>query len=409
MAPLIIPPFLSSPAPSVGSPTEPIITEKPKKLWEKVIDKPTLLDSSLQLMAFLPAIHKSVASDGHENIFDGCEGLERGDSCGLCVHVGWDRFYRDGGKEKQRGGGREGGSEGRIQGGRESTREGSSRGSREGERNGEVERGHEEDGVCVVLDGVLSKSECESLIQQTEKLGYSFWDSTSDKPESDFRSANTIEVMQQELADIIWSRVRDHVVPEVTIGGEEKDGRWELELEGTWQPIGINPNLLFARYTEGGHFGPHSDGCTVVDINTRSLYPVVLYLNTPLVGGETLVLDDQQKCREIRKDQKGRYHCDDSSLVIYSTEAKAGRLLSFYYTQMHEGAPVGDGSLKYIIRTDVMYQRKIPILTSVSDKEAFQLWLAAQERSEKGELDEALVMFKRAFRLSDGLKDLLRM
>ena len=42
-----------------------------------------------------------------------------------------------------------------------------------------------------------------------------------------------------------------------------------LIMIGEWEAVGINPNLLFGRYKSGGHFAPHTDGCTVIDFNYR--------------------------------------------------------------------------------------------------------------------------------------------
>ena len=56
-------------------------------------------------------------------------------------------------------------------------------------------------------------------------------------------------------------------------------------FEGTWKAVGVNEHLLFARYTDGGHFSPHTDGYTIVDFNKRSLYTLLLYLNDCQEGG----------------------------------------------------------------------------------------------------------------------------
>ena len=43
--------------------------------------------------------------------------------------------------------------------------------------------------------------------------------------------------------------------------------------------VGLNPNMLFNRYHPSGHFSPHTDGYTIVDFNTRSMYSALFYLN----------------------------------------------------------------------------------------------------------------------------------
>lgn len=46
--------------------------------------------------------------------------------------------------------------------------------------------------------------------------------------------------------------------------------------------------LGLCRYTGGENFGPHTDGCTINDFNCRSLWPMVIYLNTPQSKPQTL-------------------------------------------------------------------------------------------------------------------------
>jgi hypothetical protein len=100
-----------------------------------------------------------------------------------------------------------------------------------------------------------------------------------------FRNADTVEVTCPEVAAALWRRVGAHVAPVVTLA--RGDDACERGLEGTWRACGVNPVLLFTRYTPGGHFSPHTDGNTVVDLNTRSLRSMLVYLNDCADGGET--------------------------------------------------------------------------------------------------------------------------
>uniref|UniRef100_A0A0G4I068 Fe2OG dioxygenase domain-containing protein n=1 Tax=Chromera velia CCMP2878 TaxID=1169474 RepID=A0A0G4I068_9ALVE len=255
------------------------------------------------------------------------------------------------------------------------------------------------------LEGVLTPEECEFLRRRTDEIGYSFWDE-SEGAQSDFRSAWTIEVTHQKLADAVWRRVRASVPSSIVIGDEESDPRWERELEGEWEAVGVNPVLLFARYRDGGHFGPHSDGCTVIDVNHRSLFPFLIYLNTPEEGGETAVLHNEQRDVPIPKDAEGRYTAEEK-FVYARVRAQEGRGLVFFHTQMHEGVPVAKGSEKYIIRTDIMYRRKVPILAAPKDKEAYALWQEAQLMAEQGHAKEAAVLFRKCVKTSRDVADFL--
>ncbi|KAL8447083.1 hypothetical protein Emed_004607 [Eimeria media] len=269
---------------------------------------------------------------------------------------------------------------------------------------------------CFELKGVLSESECSRLVEAAEARGFEYWGketngshgdssnntdkSMSPKVNNSYRSAHTLEMEHPDLAELIWQRVKDAVVQEVYFS--EEDERFERDLQGGWRACGVNSTLLFARYTSGENFGPHTDGCVIRDFNCRSLWPMVVYLNTPEGGGETTVITEAQKGKPFLMDEGGRYTADPR-FVVHNCVPKTGNALLFYHTQMHEGRPVAEKSVKYIIRTDIMYERKEPLFTSPADKEAFALWQEAQLLAEKGETDAAAVLFRRMTKVSPPL------
>jgi hypothetical protein len=255
----------------------------------------------------------------------------------------------------------------------------------------------------LVFDSLLTPEECRFLINRVESIGLDFWDPTGSSDHA-FRRAFTLEVNHQALADLIWSRVKDSVIATVGIYPEDAN-RYEIDIEGDWHPVGINPRLLFSRYLDGGHFAPHTDGYTVVDVNERSLFTCVIYLNDCPIGGETRLYDNLQAEQSMTKDEHGRL-VGNPDLVLHSVKPVTGRMLAFYHTQVHEGAAA---SCKYIIRTDVMYRRTKPICTEPEDEEAFRLYLEGQRLSENGDQEAAMQTFRRAFKLSDNIRRLYRM
>ena len=255
----------------------------------------------------------------------------------------------------------------------------------------------------LLFESLLSAEECQYLIHRVESIGLDFWDPAA-TPDHGFRRAYTLEVNHEELAAFIWTRVKDLVVARVGIYPEDVN-RHEIDIEGEWMPVGINPRLLFSRYLDGGHFAPHTDGYTVIDVNERSLFTCIIYLNDCPVGGETRLYDNQQAETAMDKDSQGRL-IGNPAFVLHSVKPVTGRMLVFYHTQVHEGAAA---SCKYIVRTDVMYRRVVPICTEPQDREAFQLYLEAQRLSEAGDQHQAMLTFRRAFKLSDNIRTLYRM
>eukprot|EP00929_Paragymnodinium_shiwhaense_P047980 TRINITY_DN24325_c0_g1_i1.p1 TRINITY_DN24325_c0_g1~~TRINITY_DN24325_c0_g1_i1.p1 ORF type:complete len:400 (+),score=98.96 TRINITY_DN24325_c0_g1_i1:88-1287(+) len=253
-----------------------------------------------------------------------------------------------------------------------------------------------------VLDGVLTPEECEVLIKQCDGL-WSFWDN-SDKPRVDFRNAHTIEVTHHALAERIWQRIAHLVSPSITIDDED-DPRFEVDIEGTWQPYSVNQTSLFARYTNGGHFAPHTDGTTVVDFNRRTFYTCVLYLNYSPWGGHTRIYRDEQISLPLVKDEEGRLTGDPAN-VLEAVQPAPGRMLVFYHRLMHEGVPAAS---KYIIRSDLFYHRTPELCTAPEDVEAFRLYEKAQLLAENGDCEGARKAFERCFKMSKALAKVYRM
>jgi len=259
---------------------------------------------------------------------------------------------------------------------------------------------------CIVLDGVLSEDECAYLVQVTEEMGYTFWDSRPDR-KTEFRNADTIEVKQPELAANLWKRVQEALSDSVEITDDQDHPRWQRDLEGVWDPIGTNNHVLFARYRSGGHFAPHTDGFSVVSCDERSMYSAVLYLNSCSEGGGTRFYADEAR-EQLVKDDQGRY-TGREDLVRLTVEPIVGRLCVFFHNIVHEGVPVGPSAEKYIIRSDIMYRRRAPICKTDKDRQAFDLYQEAQEKSTDGQIEEAMAMFRRAFKLSPALADVYGM
>lgn len=268
----------------------------------------------------------------------------------------------------------------------------------------------------LVLDDVLSARECAYLVRSSEQdMSYSFWDSKGERAEAkSFRDADTVETRAPALAALLWRRAGPWLrAPVEVAAGDDGSARWQRDLAGRWLPVGTNEDVLFARYRPGGHFAPHTDGYSVVDCDHRSMYSIVLFLNTCASGGGTRFYSDAAR-DELAKDAHGRYTAR-ADLVLHTVESAAGRMVVFFHNILHEGVPVGAGAgagagaEKYIIRSDVMYEREEPVCKTPRDREAFQLYQDAQEQSVAGDTDAAMHMFRRAFKLSPALAEVYGM
>ena len=256
-----------------------------------------------------------------------------------------------------------------------------------------------------VARDVLTATECERLVDAARRSGrLSFWHEDAEaRNRKSFRNADTVEVMSKTIAEALWARLKPHVTPEITIEEDETHG---AGARGRWVARGVNEHLLFNRYSGRGHFSPHTDGATIEDFNTRSFYSVLVYLNDCARGGETSMFappSDFEPSKFVR-DEDDRYRWPDEWIADAAPCAR-GTALVFRQDIPHEGAPVGEGAVKFIIRTDVMYAREPPAFADAVGAEAYALHKRAVDAETSGDAMEAMRLFRHCRRLCPAYAD----
>jgi hypothetical protein len=221
---------------------------------------------------------------------------------------------------------------------------------------------------AVVLDHVLSPSECAQLLQLAEA---SVMDEDKQEDGSSWRAALVnigggfeVEIPHyrkseriiwdnQEIVDRLWARLV--TVPEIQ---EELSTLRGFAVRASMQTVThdfyrVNKRLRFLKYTPGQFFKPHCDGAygetTPEGYEVQTYMTVHLYLNdsqqvigpsADLVGGATSFLS-----------------YDESRKI--DVDPKAGRVLIFQHSRLrHSGDDVKAGT-KYTVRTDIMYRKRL--------------------------------------------------
>ncbi len=178
-------------------------------------------------------------------------------------------------------------------------------------------------GVFAIED-FLSPQECVQYIAQSEALGYTEAAIRTDAGESvygDARNNDRIIVDDETLALRLYRRASP-LLP------AESDG---------WQLHGFNARLRYYRYDQQQQFVWHQDGTVRLSETLESVLTFMVYLNDNFEGGST--------------------DCGWESV-----KPVQGMALVFPHRLRHRGAVVTSG-VKYVLRTDVMYQRG-PIASS---------------------------------------------
>jgi len=265
-----------------------------------------------------------------------------------------------------------------------------------------------------ILRDVVSASECAALIAAAEAAGYSFWNDpttsvaasagTAAGKRAEFRNADTVEVHSQAIARELWARIKPFVREREVI--DDAHPLSEPGVRGAWRARGVNDHLLFNKYDSTGHFSPHTDGATVVDFNTRSLYSVLVYLNDCDDGGETSMFAPPEEAARNKfvLDGDNRYRWP-AEWIVDAAPVCAGTALIFRQEIPHEGAPVGVGRTKLLIRTDVMYEREVRLFDDAVGLEAYKLHQDAMKLEANGDAMGAMRLFRHCRRLCPAYAD----
>ncbi|KAJ4396534.1 hypothetical protein N0V93_000754 [Gnomoniopsis smithogilvyi] len=231
---------------------------------------------------------------------------------------------------------------------------------------------------AVVLDNVVSPSECQEFIKLAESSvdmsrvaegiqnpwrpamvaagsGYEVLDSK-------YRNSDRIVWDQQEVVDRLWMRCLQGDVgrtlleklevldnDEKVVGITRKGRDWKVE-DQRWEMRRLNKRMRFLKYGPGQFFRPHCDSHYTENTDGKVLktfFTLHLYLNdsvaeagknADLVGGATSFVSSDAK-RKINVDPK------------------AGRVLVFQHRGLyHAGDDVVKGT-KYTMRAEIMYEK----------------------------------------------------
>lgn len=243
---------------------------------------------------------------------------------------------------------------------------------------------------AVVLDNVVSPSECAELLRMVEasvpesRLFERKAGTTRDagQPEGvfmdpwrpalvslggdlevlmhDYRRGDRIVWDEQEITNRLWARcaqvpgLLDQLAVIRPDSPAHPNHRSRRGVYPPWRFVRINKRLRFLKYRSGDFFRPHCDGpyCESSDEGHRqTLFTLHLYLNdsqaevgeadASLIGGATSFLSR------------------DGSRSV-PVNPRSGRLLIFQHSRLrHSGDDVVAG-VKYTVRTDLMYEMVRP-------------------------------------------------
>lgn len=196
----------------------------------------------------------------------------------------------------------------------------------------------------VMMDHVLTQSECESIIraaweEEKESAHPVMWRKWAEDPEAEEKKLGRRTIFKSpSAAAVVFNRIKS-LLPQ-TVTTTNGDGTH------TWTLSGLSERLKFLKYETSQAFPGHYDGAYVKSASLQSHISILLYLNEcgeAYQGGEL-----QFMARE------SNFADPEDCEVIDSIAPREGLLVFFPHRRLHNTAPVSSG-VKHAVRTDAMY------------------------------------------------------
>ena len=202
---------------------------------------------------------------------------------------------------------------------------------------------HYANGRLIIAERLFSDGECWRINAAAEAIGYG---RTNYQPE--YRGNLRLITTDIGLAERLWERIRP-LVPEII--SVRAMGRTDK-----WRATGLNECFRLAKYYPGHRFGAHCDANFQRSADEKSYYTVNVYTNDvdDADGGKTRFYAPPQNRAKPMRDFKEGENVDlavrpESGLAVVFQQPPAAELL-------HDGERLR-GGVKYLLRTDVMYER----------------------------------------------------
>lgn len=214
----------------------------------------------------------------------------------------------------------------------------------------------------IIINNLLSDTECDRIISKSTNLYQTLDKEYLPSQRDSLRFLN----MDQSTANIIYDRLK---LPIKNLDSKIKP--FGFGTDGLWLPRGINPCFRHCLYLPGSvGFAPHRDASFIETSERRSIHTIIIYLTDDFDEGYTTFIKSKLP-RQLK--QTVAEELVAGSDIIYKYKPKKGSALIFNHNVIHSGTNV-ETKPKYIIRSDIIYERDLstkPLIDTWSDSELF--------------------------------------
>ena len=189
------------------------------------------------------------------------------------------------------------------------------------------------------IENFLSEEECQNLIIFSENKSYQEATvslKSGAKMIKNIRNNDRLIYEDEKLAQNYWQKLKK-ICP-IFINEIVREETQKSEV------VGLNPRFRFYKYESNQRFKKHIDGRVELEKEGQrqeSRITFMIYLSDDFEGGQTIF----------------DYKNEKNELETIKIQPKIGTALCFVHEIKHEGKPVPTGT-KYVLRSDIMYQKK---------------------------------------------------
>lgn len=218
------------------------------------------------------------------------------------------------------------------------------------------------------LDNIVSRADCEGLVMRAENAGFNKSSLSGGghgrTGREDARTSQFRVINDAGIASNLWMKIKSSLPPDVShlsTSGYVSNA----DVAKEWNPVMVNDRIRVYKYEVGEVFPEHIDYkmCRKVYRDNKqyqqmTFMTLLVYLNDNFEGGQTGFwtqhdeIGKKEHCRFLRGSENKPHQ------VVVSP--KTGMALINDQNLLHEGLPPTKGT-KYILRTDVVYEREMPI------------------------------------------------
>eukprot|EP01080_Neovahlkampfia_damariscottae_P007120 gene7120-11283_t len=264
-----------------------------------------------------------------------------------------------------------------------------------------------QNGCAFTVENLISKKEAKEIIENVTKNEFMNLKTLY----NDIRDSSRQVILDKQLSTLLWKRLNNLIKEEQL---KYKFKPFGFQVSGFWEPYSINECFRISKYESPSNgFQPHFDNPYTKEIDEKSIFSLIIYLNDDYEGGETTIYEENllDLTEEIEKETFDGITVKDeikmnNGIKKYKShiiKPEIGKGLIFNHQFLHSGDPMKKG-VKYILRTDIIFQKSVSFQSNFHStlyKKCLEMFREAQNQELNKKLKNQMNFMKNHYLLED--------